>query len=349
LYKKTQLKFKTYKSDAAPFFFYIEIFPFDSSLYTNPLSSSHIKKIERSPIVPIPMRVDRVSNGVNSVLIRPREVISFQVSDYQTAVINPNQFLLSGIKNLLYFSEIRSSEKFAQSLSRKNVISWWEETRFLYGNLYRLEEDFSAFLRAYLHTMVKSYVKEDDLVSAAIQYCKIIEDICKKRMEQNRILVEIDGEKKRMEQNRILVEIDGEESSVKMYKEKNQTYYKKLKKVKEKQYHPELVDIEIFNYFSSNWPKDTTTKNGIEREIKKYIPLLFYDDLQECMLLNLKYLEENEKTLLSPSILIEKHIINLIGSDNFDDDFKSKNIWWSAFDKIKPEVFLNEIFQSFNK
>jgi hypothetical protein len=279
------------------------------------------------------MRVDRVFNGVNSVLIRPREVISFQVSDYQTAVINPNQFLLSGIKNLLYFSEIRSSEKFARSLSRKNVISWWEETRFLYGNLYRLEEDFSAFLRAYLHTMVKSYVKEDDLVSAAIQYCKIIEDICKKRMEQNRILVEIDGE----------------ESSVKMYKEKNQTYYKKLKKVKEKQYHPELVDIEIINYFSSNWPKDTTTKNGIERKIKKYIPLLFYDDLQECMLLNLKYLEENEKTLLSPSILIEKHIINLIGSDNFDDDFKSKNIWWSAFDKIKPELFLNEIFQSFKK
>jgi len=333
LYKKTQLKFKTYKSDAAPFFFYIEIFPFDISLYTNPLSSSLIKKIERSPIVPIPMRVDRVFNGVNSVLIRPREVVSFQVSDYQTAVINPNQFLLSGIKNLLYFSEIRSSEKFAQSLSRKNVISWWEETRFLYGNLYRLEEDFSAFLRAYLHTMVKSYVKEDDLVSAAIQYCKIIEDICKKRMEQNRILVEIDGE----------------ESNVKMYKEKNKTYYKKLKKVKEKQYHPELVDIEIINYFSSNWPKDTTTKNGIEREVKKYIPLLFYDDLQECMLLNLKYLEENEKTLFSPSILIEKHIINLIGSDNFDDDFKSKNIWWSTFDKIKPELFLNDIFQSFNK
>jgi len=62
-----------------------------------------------------------------------------------------------------------------------------------------------------------------------------------------------------------------------------------------------------------------------------------------------KILRRKRKTLLSPSLLIEKHIINLIGSDNFDDDFKSKNIWWSAFDKIKPEVFLNEIFQSFNK
>jgi len=333
LYKKTQLKFKTYKSDAAPFFFYIEVFPFDSSLYINPHSSSLIKTIERNPIVPIPMRVDRVSNGVNSVLIRPNEVISFQISEEQLAIINPYHFLLSGMKNLIYFSEIRSSEQIFKSLSSKNVISWWEATRFLYGNLNRLEEDFSAFLRAYLHTMVKSYVEGDDLVSAAIQYCQILEDICKKRMEQNRILVEIDGE----------------ESAVKMYKEKNQTYYKKLKKVTEKQYHPELVDIEIINYSSSNWPKDTTNKSGIEKEVKKYIPLLFYDDLQECMLLNLQYLEENEKNVLNPSILIEDNIITIVESKNYNDDFKNKNLWWNDFNNIKPDLFLNEMLQSPHK
>ncbi len=258
MYKKTQFKFKTYKSDAAPFFFYIEVFPFDSSLYINPHSSSLIKTIERNPIVPIPMRVDCVFNGESSLIIRPRETTSFQISEEQLAVINPSQFLLSGIKNLIYFTEIRSLEQFSKSLSSKNVISWWEATRYLYGNLYRLEEDFSSFLRAYLHTMVRSYVEEDDLVSAAVQYCQIIEDICKKRMEQNRILVVLDGE----------------ESTVKMYKKKDQTYYKKLKKVKEKQYHPELVDIEIFNYSRINWPKDTTTKNGSDRKEKKYIPLL---------------------------------------------------------------------------
>ena len=330
MYKKTQLKFKTYKSDAAPFFFYIEIFPFDTSLYINPHTSSLIKAIEKNPIVPIPMRVDRVSNGVNSVLIRPKEVISFQISDEQVAVINPYQFLHSGIKNLIYFSEIRSSEQHFKSLSSKNVISWWEATRFLYGNLNRLEEDFSAFLRAYLLTMVKGYVEGDDLVSVAIQYCQIIEDICKKRMEQNRILVEIDGE----------------ESALRMYKEKNQTYYKKFKKVKEKQYHPELVDIEIFNYFSSNWPKETTSKSGIERTVKKYIPLLFYDDLQECMLLNLQYLEENEKVLLNPSMLIEEKIIAIIDSQNFNDDFKDKNLWWNDFNNIKPELILDEMLKS---
>ncbi len=331
--KKTQYRFKTYKSDAAPFFFYIDIFPFDTSLYLNSYTSSLIKTIERNPIVPIPMRVDRVFNGESSVIIRPREVVSFQISEEQLAVINPLHFLRCGIKNLIYFSEIRSSEQLFKHLLSKKVICWWEETRFLYGNLYRLEEDLSAFLKAYLHTMVKSHVEGGDLVSAAIQYCQIIEDICKKRMEQNRILAEIDQE----------------QSSVKMYKKKDFTTYKKLKKATEIQYHPELIDIEVFNFSSNSWPKDTTSMNTLDSSVKKYIPLLFYDDLQECMLLNLKYLEENEKTILNPSTLIEKNIITLIDSENYDDDFKTKHIWWNAFNNIKPDSFLKEMAQSFIK
>ena len=333
MYKKTQVKFKTYKSDAAPFFFYIEIFPFDTSLYRNPHSISLVKAIEKNPIVPIPMRVDRVFNGENSVIIRPREVTSFQISEDRLAVINPQQFLNSGLQNLIYFSDIRSSETLFKHLTSKNLISWWEATKFLYGNLYRLEEDFSAFLKAYLHTMVKSYIEGGDLVSAAIQYCEIIEDVCKKRMDHNKILTEIDGK----------------QSNVKMYKMKEHSSYKKLKKISKIGYHPELIDIEILDYSRTNWLKKSTANSGIERRVKKYIPLLFYDDLQECMLLNLKYLEDNEKTILNPSILVEKHIINIIGSNNFDDDFKTKNIWRSVFDNIKPELFLKDIFQSFNK
>ena len=330
MYKKTQVKFKTYKSDAAPFFFYIEIFPFDTSLIRNPNLFSLLKIIEKNPIIPIPMRVDRVFNGENSVIIRPREVISFQISEDQLAIINPHHFLSYGIKNLIYFSEIRSLEQFFKSLSSKDVISWWEATRFLYGNISRLEEDFSAFLRAYLHTLVKSYIEGSDLVSAAIQYCQILEDICKKRMEQNKILMEINGE----------------ESNVKMYKSKVLTYYKKFKKVREKQHHPELIDIEIFNYSSNNWPKDATSIKRRESIIKKYIPLLIYDDLQECMLLNLKYLEENEKTIINPSSLIEEKIITIIDSKNFDDDFKKKNTWWKDLNNIEPDLFLEEIFES---
>ena len=324
MYKKTQVKFKTYKSDAAPFFFYIEIFPFDTSLYRNPHSISLVKAIEKNPIVPIPMRVDRVFNGENSVIIRPREVTSFQISEDRLAVINPQQFLNRGLQNLIYFSDIRSSETLFQHLTSKNLISWWEATKFLYGNLYRLEEDFSAFLKAYLHTIVKSYIEGGDLVSAAIQYCEIIEDVCKKRMDHNKILTEIDGK----------------QSNVKMYKKKEQTSYKKLKKTSKIGYHPELIDIEVFNYSGNNWPSDTIINSEIEKKVKKYIPLLFYDDLQECMLQNLKYLEENEKIVLDPSILIENNIITIIDSKDYNDNFKNKNSWWNDFNNIKPDLLL---------
>jgi len=330
LYKKTQYKFKTYKSDAAPFFFFIDVYPFDTSLFELPYLKSLIETIEKNAIVPIPMRVDRVFNGESSVIIRPREVISFQISEDQTAVINPHQFLYYGVKNLIYFTEIRSSQRLFKSISREKVISWWERTKFLYGNLYRLEEDFSAFLKAYLLTMVKNYIEEDDLISAAIQYCQILEDICKKRMNQNKILTEVDGEL----------------STVRLYKKRDATYYKKFKKVSEVQYHPELIDIEIINYSPNGWPADITIKNILERNEKKYIPLLFYDDLQECMLLNLKYLEENEKTLLSPSRLIEDKIITIINSKNNTGNFTNVNKWWQDFNNIKPDLFLKEMLQS---
>ncbi len=42
------------------------------------------------------------------------------------------------------------------------------------------------------------------------------------------------------------------------------------------------------NNSRNGWPADKTIKNILERNAKKYIPLLFYDDLQECMRLNLK-------------------------------------------------------------
>ena len=76
---------------------------------------------------------------------------------------------------------------------------------------------------------------------------------------------------------------------------------------------------------------------------------MFYDDLQECMLLNLQYLEENEKILLNPSILIEENIITIIDSKDYDDNFKIKNTWWSDFNNIKPDLFLDEMLQSFYK
>jgi len=57
-------------------------------------------------------------------------------------------------------------------------------------------------------------------------------------------------------------------------------------------------------------------------------------------------LKKQKKTLLNPSTLIEDDIITIIDSKKYTDDFKNKNIWWSDFDNIKPDLFLNEMMES---
>jgi len=324
-------KFKTFKYDAAPFFFFIDIFPPDYTNPNNPHLLHLIESIKNNPIMPLPMRVDRVFNGERSILIRPREPLTFTISDDKTAVINPKPFLQYGVEKLLYFTEVRSREKFSAHFTLERAIRWWNSTKFLYGNLYHLEEDFSAFSRAYLHTMIKAKILEEDLINAANNYCQLIADICRKRMEENSMFIEIKGK----------------QQSVNLYKIKDFNYYKKFKKISETQYHPELIDIEFFDLTEKGFSKqeDERTKLGNEMKSKelKYIPLLFYDDLLECMLQNLKRLEDGDDSLLDPSFLFENNIIIVENPKEQEHTKIQKYSWWNNFDDLELEPVIKTI------
>ncbi|MFX0081856.1 MAG: hypothetical protein ACFE94_08895 [Candidatus Hodarchaeota archaeon] len=324
-------KFKTYKFDAAPFFFFIDIFPPDYPFVDKPDFANLINSIGTNPIMPLPMRVDRVFNGEKSVLIRPREPISFPITEDFTALINPSQFLKFGFEKLLYYTEIRSREAFFVSLSQERVSKWWASTKYLYGNLTAMEEDFSAFLRAYLHTIIKAKVLEEDLIDAALNYCQLVSDLCRKRLEQNTILVEVDGK----------------QENVKMYKVKEATYYRKLKKSTETEYHPELIDIEIYDLtdlgFSNEKDDRASQLIGLKKKLIKYIPLLFYDDLLECMLQNKKRLEEDKKDIIDPSFLLDKGIIATKNSKDLEEMNMDDFSWWKSFDTINFTPILESI------
>jgi hypothetical protein len=334
---KIQHKFKTYKSDAAPFFFFIDIYPLNPTNFESPRSLILTKVIRINPIMPLPMRVDRVFNGESSIIVRPNTPISFPINETITAVINPTSFFQLGIEKLLFFTEIRAQERLYLSLKRERVNSWWEATKYLYGNLHQIEEDFSAFLRAYLYTIVKAKVDEEDITGAAMEYCDIVNNICKERMIRNTILVEI-------EKN---------QNSVKLYREKTERYRKKLKTVKDVKYHPELIDIEVYNLLEQDYSNQEDfkdlIKDKIDSNVVKYIPLLFYDDLQECMLQNLKLLETNEMNLLDPSFLAEKNVVILYESEELDNTELNKYSWLGNLRKVNIESIYNSIFESLNQ
>lgn len=327
-------KYKTFKSDAAPFLFFIDVLPIDLNQYEIKHHIKLLNNIKLNPIMPLPLRVDKVYNGELSILIRPSKPISFEIRDEYTAIINSKKIVEYGIKKLLTFTEIRGSERNTISLSKENAIKWWNITKSIYGRLRVLEEDFSAFLKAYLHTMLSAKINETDLVSAAITYCNIIEKICQKRINDNQIIVQVNEKEKIVE----------------LYKRKSRKILEKFKRVKKEFLYPSLVDIEILNLektgfsaITNGFKSDKITKSTV----MKYIPLLIYDDLLECMLQNLEILENCEGKVLNPSFLLENEIIQIVSKKEDSSDKKFKYNWLIGFNELNIERILNSITPTF--
>jgi hypothetical protein len=329
----TKARFKTYKSDGAPFFFYIDVIPIDISQYEITNHIKLLKGVAKNSIMPLPLRVDRVFNGESSIIIRPKESISFAIDDF-IAVVNPISFIRSGIEKLLIFTEIRSSEEFTYSLSHQNAERWWEATRHLYGRLTTLEEDFAAFLRSYIHTVVRAYIREEDLVNAAVSYCEMIRDICNKRI----------GTKE------IMVETKFKEKPEYLYKIKEKNVYTKFKKSSHEFLYPSFIDIEIFDTRERGFKlikKSQEESENSESKILKYLPLLFYDDLLECILQNLEIIKEGEVEILNPSYLLDQDIIVLLEAGRLQTNELSKYNWLRDFNEIKIDSILKSIKPTF--
>jgi hypothetical protein len=321
-------KYKTFKSDAAPFLFFIDVLPIDLTQYEIIHHIKLLKNVKHNPIMPLPLRVDKVYNGELSILIRPSKPISFEIGQEYVAIVNSNKIVEYGIKKLLIFTEIRASERTTISLSKENAIKWCNSTKSIYGRLIILEEDLSAFIKAYLHTMLTAKINETDLVSAAIKYCNIIEKICQKRINDNQIIVQVKEKEKIVE----------------LYKMKSRKVLEKFKRVKKQFLYPSLVDIEILNLEKTGFSEIT---NGYKLDIltkskvMKYIPLLIYDDLLECMLQNLETLKDFEGDIIDPSFLFENNIIKV-----FDDEIQEpeKYSWLKDFNQVN----ITKIMDSFN-
>ena len=319
-------EYKTFKYDASPFFFYIDVLPLDLSQYDIPHHAELLKEVQSNPIMPLPLRVDRVLSGKSSILIRPRDPVSFSINE-NIAIINPQPFIQSGIKKLLYFTEVRASREFVLSLTLENAEEWWSSTKFLYGRLRTLEEDFVAFLKAYLHIMVKAKINNDDLNSAARQYCELIRDICNKRIQEKYILVELKEKEKLVD----------------LYKMKEgDVFEKRFKKTRRELLYPEFVDIEVVDFEEAGYSQFNSKK--FKGKAMKYIPLLFYDDLLECMLQNLEILKENECEIIDPSILLDKNIIKLVDKDTSGLD---QYTWLKDFNQIKIDSVMNSFKPTF--
>ncbi|MFX0003695.1 MAG: hypothetical protein ACFE9C_03350 [Candidatus Hodarchaeota archaeon] len=324
-------KFKTFKYDAAPFFFYLEVFPPDLTSFESKRDIALLKKTLTNPIMPLPMRVDRVFNGEQSLLIRPRELIPFSVMDDLNAIINTSKFIQYGVEQLINFTEIRAYEKFFLSLKIQKAKNWWDSTKFLYTKLLDLENDFTAFLKLYIENVLKAKLNNEDLVTAATKYCKSIQKICEKRINENSILIETKRH----------------QSQGKLYVKKIGKYLKKMKRIEKVEIHPELIDLEIYDLskigFTNDIEKLDATLESLKPKMLKYIPILFYDDLLECMLQNVKKIDDGDENILDPSFLIDNNIITLHDSKELENLRIHDSSWFTSFEELNLESIIQSI------
>ncbi len=261
MFKKIPSKLKTSKRDLAPIGFYFDFF---------------INDIFEIPILPIPMRIDKLTNGQATLFILPDfHELKKSFERYELS-IDFNLFFLFGIKNLITYARKKYKEITFQKLKNEKIEKWFEKSKLIQAEIPSLTEDFtfitSEFLKTY-YKIDKQGLNEIDMnfKSELSKYCEKIINYFKKKMEDNNIMI--------IRKNEIISE--------KLYNEKKQKFY------------PNIISIETKNL----------TNNKLAN--MEFVPYLIYDDLIDTFSYN-KILVSNSRQNCDFKIFKTNRIINKV-------------------------------------
>jgi len=241
-FSRTPTKLKSFKRDLAPIGLYFDIFA---------------TEIFDIPVIPIPLRIDKLTNGEATFFIIPDIDKLNQLFEKLGLVINFKSFFLDGIKNLILYAKKKYKEITLRTLERESIINWFEKSKMLSAEIPSLTEDFtfiiSEFLKMYSNIVKKGLApNSEDYSVELIQYCEKIINYFQEKIEQNSFQIKEEG----------LIE------SVQLYKERKEQYY------------PEIISINVNNI----------NRNGIKQ--MNFVPYLIYDDIFETFSYNKKILDE---------------------------------------------------------
>ena len=267
---KTLTKLKTFKNDLAPMGFYFDIFS---------------TKIFQIPILPIPMRIDKLSNGEPTLLITPNLEKLEKAFKKLKLRINFNLFYFIGIKNFLNYASIKQNDLLTlRSLNGDKIRKWWKASNNISAFNPDLSESFTFITSQFLKTF--SYIDKnnldptqdkDDYTNILIDYCDSIIKYFRNKIEKNIFFIE----------NEDKIEME------KLYLEKKQKYY------------PLEIKIPV---------DDLIAKKTHEMS---FVPYLIYDDLLDSFCYNKKLLINNTNDTINLKVYVDNQIINK--TSNIDD------------------------------
>lgn len=275
-------KLRTFKSDLAPVGFYFDIFPTEAF---------------QIPILPIPMRIDKLSNGKPTLFITPDREKLEKLSKRLNLKINFHLFYAVGVKNFIRYARLKQKEITLRHLDDDKIRKWWKASINISAFNPDLVESFtfinSQFLKSLFYidkNNLDPFQDRDDYKNILIHYCDSIIKYFRKKIEKNIFFIE--------KENKIEIE--------KLYLEKKQKYY------------PLVIKIPV-NDLTTN----KTHKMG-------FVPYLIYDDLLDSFYYNKKFLENNEsidlKVYQHNEIIINRSTIENIITNSNEIDLKDLNL-----------------------
>jgi hypothetical protein len=253
-------KLKAFHKDIAPIGFYLDIFP---------------TELFQTPILPLPMRIDKLSNGEPTLFIKLNmKKLESACSKFKLD-LNLNNFYLMGIKNFVHYASVKLKELTLRPLDSRKVEEWWETSKSLSAYSPDLMDIFTFININFIETF--ALIKESNLNPSQEDYSKVLLMYCDKVV--NFLREKIDA-------NTFTLSKDNEVSTEKLYIEKKNKYY------------PMIIKIPVYN---------ETIQRSYQME---FVPYLIYDDLLDVFFYNANLLRNGEKKTINLKVYEDTQIIN---------------------------------------
>ncbi|MFX1496620.1 MAG: hypothetical protein ACFFBH_03745 [Promethearchaeota archaeon] len=291
-YKSTPLvKLKSFKHDIAPIGFYFDLFP------------TYIFEV---PILPLPMRIDKVSNGEPTLFIILDLKRLDALCETLNLIINFELFYSIGIKNLIEYAKSKKKEITLRDLEVKYLRNWWNKSININSYNSDLSDLFTfineEFIKTYSYIIQRNLSPlQEDYRYPLIHYCETIINYIRNKIEENLFQIDLHGE--------IKVE--------KLYLERKNKFY------------PLIIKMPVHNKIN-----DKDYEMG-------FVPYLIYEDLLDCFSYNLNLLKARDKNTINLKVYEDIQLINKRSNISDIEDFKLNNITVNIQD-----INLGKILQS---
>jgi len=236
------------------------------------------------PILPIPMRIDKLSNGELTLLITPNREKLEKVFKRLNLTINFHLFYVMGITNLLNYANLKQKELTLRGLSSDKIRKWWEASNNISAFNPDLGESFTFITSQFLKTY--SYIDKNNLDPAQDkdEYKNILIEYCDSVIKYFR---------NKIEKNIFFIKNEDKFEMEKLYLERKQKYY------------PLVIKLPV-NDLATN----KTSEMG-------FVPYLIYDDLLDSFYYNKKLLKNTTDDTINLKVYEDNEIINK--TSNIDD------------------------------